>query len=477
MYQHKPIQIKALDLVFSHKTCFEDFSCQVSFGSRVAIIGRNGSGKSTLLKIIANVVEPSGGAVITPTGCVIGYVPQMIEDHSTLSGGLRFNKKMAEVLHSSPDILLLDEPSNHLDQHNRQELFRQLQAYSGTLLIVSHDVELIRGCTDTLWHIDHGKVHVFSGGYDVYWRELELNRRTIEHEIVRLNQQKKEIHEKLMKEQQRVSKAKLSGEKKLANRQLTKMAANTKKMAAEKYQGKKTKEIDHTKQTLISRLSDIRLPEIIVPTFSIHPDSTNQQTVVQIVNGSVGYQKDIPILDRLYLRVGSGERVIVVGDNGSGKTTLVNAIRGMCFLHKTGEWFLPKPEDVGYLDQHYNTLNLTESVIEQLKKQVPHWSHAQLRKHLNDFLFRKNEEVEMKVSHLSGGERVRLILAQIAAKPPKLLILDEVSNNLDIESKSHVIQVLREYTGAMMLISHDTHFSAQIEFDQCIDVKRYLFST
>ncbi len=117
-----------------------------------------------------------------------------------------------------------------------------------------------------------------------------------------------------------------------------------------------------------------------------------------------------------------------------------------------------KQEDIGYLDQHYGTLIPDKTVIETISDLVPAWSHAEIRRHLNDFLFRKNEEVNSPVSTLSGGEKARLSLAQIAAKTPKLLILDEITNNLDLETKEHVVQVLKAYPGAMIVISHEADF-------------------
>ncbi len=126
-------------------------------------------------------------------------------------------------------------------------------------------------------------------------------------------------------------------------------------------------------------------------------------------------------------------------------------------IWRQGQWFIPKPEDIGYLDQHYGTL-AGETVLDCISNHVPAWSHAEIRKHLNDFLLRKNEEVNAKISTLSGGEKARLSLALIAAKTPRLLILDEVTNNLDLETRNHVLQVLQSYPGAMIVISHDQDF-------------------
>lgn len=156
--------------------------------------------------------------------------------------------------------------------------------------------------------------------------------------------------------------------------------------------------------------------------------------------------------------MGSRDRISVQGDNASGKSTLIKAILNDPNLVKTGNWYVPKIEDIGYLDQHYNTLSAKMTVYETISELVPSWTNIEVRRHLSDFLFRKNDEVNNCVVQLSGGEKARLSLAQIAALPPKLLILDEITNNLDLQTKQHVSQVLKVYPGAMIVLSHESDF-------------------
>lgn len=251
------------------------------------------------------------------------------------------------------------------------------------------------------------------------------------------------------------------------------MASNAKAGRAEETSGRKKSAIDKRKSDLTESLSDLRLLEIIVPKFSIEGSNAARGIVVQISGGSVGYSENQPILSGIILSLGSGERLAITGDNGSGKSTLIKAILGDESVCKTGEWHLIKREDIGYLDQHYGTLYPDKTVLETIADLVPHWSHAEIRRHLNDFLFRKNEEVNAFVSTLSGGEKARLSLAQIAAKTPKLLILDEITNNLDLETKEHVTQVLKAYPGAMIVISHDTDFLEEIGISEVVDVRKF----
>ena len=129
---------------------------------------------------------------------------------------------------------------------------------------------------------------------------------------------------------------------------------------------------------------------------------------------------------------------------------------------KDGDWLVPDEQDIGYLDQHYNQLSVKETVLSTLETIRPDWTHQQIRSHLNDFLFKENSIVYQSVRCLSGGEKARLSLARIAARPPKLLMLDEMTNNLDTTTRNHVIQCLQQYPGPMVVISHDEDFLGQI---------------
>jgi len=452
---HKPIQFKNISFTFPHKICFEDFSAKIFYGSRIAIIGKNGSGKSTLLKIIQGIAEPTSGEITVPNDVVSGYVPQVIEDFNYLSGGQRLNKVLTEALSLSPNLLLLDEPTNHLDANNRKSLMRMLDSYTGTLIIVSHDIELLRHSIDTLWHIDNGRINVFSGNYDDYLKEIHIKRASLEQELSRLDKQKKNMHQDLMKEQARAAKSRTKGEKSIHQHKWASIVGKAKARKAEETSGRKSLDISYKKAELNDKLSTLRLPEIIKPKFSLSSADVGNRVLVSITDSSVGYEGNEVILYDINLSIATDDHIAIMGDNGSGKSTLVKAILGNSEIIKSGNWHVPKPQDIGYLDQHYGTLDPNKSVLETIQELVPTWTHAEARRHLNDFLFRKNEEVNAFVSTLSGGEKVRLTLAQIAAKTPRLLILDEITNNLDLETREYVIQVLQKYPGAMILISHD----------------------
>ena len=452
---HKPIQFKDVCFSLPHKLCFSQFTQSIGYGQRIAIIGQNGCGKSTLLRLMQGLIEPTDGELFLPENMSIGYVPQLIEEFDTLSGGQRFNTRLTHALACYPDILLLDEPTNHLDRHNRQSLIRKLKTFKGTLVIVTHDIELLNEVAETIWHIDRGKINVFVGDYRDYKRELTRRHQAVGDEKAKLSRQKKETHRSLMKEQTRAKNSRLNGEKKIENRKWPTIVSTAKMHRANEVANRKKSDINQTNHDLSEQLASLVCPEVIKPAFTIRAGESGR-VLVSITEGSVGYQ--YPVLTAINLSITSGDRVAIEGDNGSGKSTLVKAILNTKEIIKTGEWQLLNTAAIGYLDQHYSTLDETKTVLEVLQECASDWPYLEIRKHLNAFLFRKNEEINALVATLSGGEKARLSLAQIAAVAPKLLLLDEMTNNLDLETKEHVIQVLKEYPGAMVIISHDTDF-------------------
>jgi ATPase subunit of ABC transporter with duplicated ATPase domains len=442
-----------LTVSFPHKTCFEEFSSIVYAGDHIAIIGRNGSGKSSLLRLIKDSARNINAA----------YIAQIITDFDTSSGGERFNKALSAALSDDPDLLLLDEPTNHLDVENKRSLIRKLQNYDGMLIIVTHDPEILRNCVDILWHIDDGKVTVFNGKYDDYMRQKQAKYNSLLKQKDALDRQKVDAHQDLMKRQERTAKSKASGRKKVANKTWMKSVGDLKGMKAEVAQGKQLLSIDKKKQEIAEQMQQLHLPEVIMPKFNLTAQKAAGGPGLSINDGTVGYGDKV-ILSGITLSLQAGQRLALTGQNGSGKTTLIKAILSDPSVTRDGYWYVTN--GVGFLDQHYQTLDLKKSAIEIIADAVPQWDHATIRRHLNDFLFRKNEEVNALVKNLSGGERARLSLSQIAANPPKLLILDEITNNLDLETRDHVVQVLCDFPGAMLVVSHDEDFLKEIQIEE-----------
>lgn len=251
----------------------------------------------------------------------------------------------------------------------------------------------------------------------------------------------------------------------MSKKKWSSVIANAKASKAGEVSGKKKSAIDHKKQHLTNQLSDLRLPEIILPKFSLKAENISSYNLLSINDADIGYSPDKIILKNINLSVAGKERIAIKGKNASGKSTLLKAILGKDEVFKTGNWHLPRIDNIGYLDQHYSNLSPDLSVFEHIKKCRSDWGENDIRRHLNDFLFRKNEEVMKVAKNLSGGEKARLCLSMIAAQTPKLLILDEITNNLDLETKEHVIQVLQEYPGAMIIVSHEEDFLEAININ------------
>ncbi len=450
---HKPILIKDLTLSFSHKVCFEHFTTSILPGSRIALIGRNGSGKSTLLTMLSGLITPTEGSISRLDDIRIGYVPQVPQEHHALSGGQQFNKALTQALAQDPALLLLDEPTNHLDSANRMSLIRMLQNYRGTLIVASHDTALLRATFSSFWHLDKGRISQFYGSYDDYRNERNAQRAALEHKLSQLNAHKEENHRRLRQEQLRAKKSRSYGEKQKSQNRWSPIVASSKARKAEETSGRRSHTLSQEKQELIETLTTMRTPEIILPDFLLPSGAQARHMVVSVREGSVGYTH--PLVRAINFSLIGSERVGITGANGSGKSTFIKALRSDATLSTTGVWHVPLCKDIGYLDQHYATLPFHLTVLDVLKEHALTLSDAQARAHLNSFLFRKNEEVNAPIYTLSGGERVRLSLALIAALPPKLLILDEVSNNLDRETVDHVISVLQQYRGALIVVTHD----------------------
>ena len=475
---HLPIRIDGLSLSYPHKTCFDGFSAIIQPASRIALIGDNGSGKTSLLNILAQKLEPTNGTITHPDTLITRDVPQIItsETHANnaLSGGQRFNAALSHALADKPDLLLLDEPTNHLDTRNRRGLIKLLQKFAGTVIFASHDPELIRTCGDILWFFEQGQIIPFSGTYDDYLAQRAMERQQIEDEITTLNAEKKRAHTALMKEQKRAAKAKIHGEKCIENRKWAAYSVYGKIQQGIGTTNRRKGAINAAKQDATDRLSQLRMPEIIIPKFNLPARIDPNQTILTITNSQIAYagQKQKTILQNINLTLGATDRLALTGDNGSGKTTFIRAL--MCdpaISINAQDWQTPQPENIGYLDQHYATLPQNKTVIESLADLLPHSPHADLRAHLNDFLFRKNEEVNAPINALSGGERARLALAHIAAKPPRLLILDEITNNIDLNTRAHCVQVLRQFPAALIVISHDIAFLKEINMTQYYECK------
>lgn len=463
---HKPLNLNNLSLTLPHKTCFMDFSCQIHNGDSIAVIGRNGSGKTSLLNMIRNEALEQN--------FIVGFVPQIIQNKDNLSGGEKFMQIFMEELSKDPDILLLDEPTNHLDSGNRLSLFHMLDDFAGSIIAVSHDIELNQKM-NILWHIHNEKINLFKGSYDDYLALQEQQYRSLQNSISNLNQNKKDLHKSLMKEQSRASKSKARGQKSIDNRKWPTITSKCKINRAAAATGKKKSAISKSRQEIAGNLEELYMPKELTPKFHLKHSKYSGGNLITISNGTIFYEEQKPILQNINLVIENNQKILVKGNNGSGKTSLIKAILGN--INRGGNWNVIDPKDIGYLSQSYDNISAKKTPYELIEQLRNDWDREQIRAHLNDFLFRKNEEVFSKISNLSGGEKARLSLCLIAANAPRLLILDEVTNNIDLETKHHILSILKAYHGTLIIISHDKAFVDELGIDKIIDVEGFNQST
>lgn len=445
--------LKNLSLCLTNKICFENFNTTIYENDRIAIIGRNGAGKSTLLKMIAEKIHPDEYFLI----------PQMIKDFKNLSGGESFIKKFHEALDKNPQFLFLDEPTNHLDSKNKSWLIKMINNYPGTVIFVSHDITLLNNCANTLWHIHDENISVFQGTYEDYVNENKLQKEKLLRQFENIKRKQKEVVQKIQKEQENTARKKNQGEKKIQNKTWLKVVGNQNKSNSENSHGKISKDLNFQQSELASQMKNLFLPEEI--SFNFDFTGLKNNSTFSVINGSVGYEKDKPILQNLNITI--DDNLAICGKNGSGKTTLLRAICGDEKVYRTGEWNLPKK--IQYIDQHYDILDDDKNAIEIISEANKNLNTNEVRKFLSGFLFRDNEECYLKSKNLSGGERVRLALAKICCSPSELLILDEITNNIDLEIREHVIKILKNYKNKFIVVSHDEDFLKRI------DIKNFFY--
>ncbi|MCE2993271.1 MAG: ATP-binding cassette domain-containing protein [Alphaproteobacteria bacterium] len=471
----KHINITDLSISFGSKTYIEKFSTNITHSSRIGVIGRNGAGKTSLLNSIASHDQGMDHVVKIDQAMKIGYLAQITDNISTQSHGEFLISTIASLLRDDVDVLILDEPTNHLDKRNRQYLFNMLDEFDGILIFISHDPEMLDRCANEIWHLKDGHVHISKCKYSDYIRQIEGQRDNIAHQVSLLNKEKEAIHNALMKEQERASKSRKNGQNNIDNKKWPTVRSKTKfGRASTTYMSKKS-ELANKRSCLNNAIADIEVIKTIKPTFHLNATCKKDDIIFSVQRAGVGYM-DKMILNDLYITLRANSRIAVVGYNGSGKSTLLKAIIDDRSVIKSGAWYVKNGLSIGYLDQNYCNItqdSLEIKVIDVIRNVVPGWSNNQIREHLNSFLFQKNDEVNKKVFQLSGGERARLSLAKVAAKSPDLLVLDEITNNLDIETKSYLAQALNHYRGALIIVSHEDEFIECIAIEELIVLDKY----
>ena len=338
------------------------------------------------------------------------------------SGGWKMRVALAALLFSEPDLLLLDEPSNHLDLEATLWLENFLKSYPGTLLVISHERDLLNNVVDNILHLERGKITLYSGGYDSFERQRAERAAQIAAAQAAQDAQRARLQDYIARNSARASTAK--------------QAQSRAKMLA--------------KMQPIAAMADD--PSL---SFDFPSPSELKPPLITLDMAAVGYS-DTPVLQRLNLRIDPDDRIALLGRNGNGKTTLARLLAAQ-LAPMEGSINASSKMRVGYFTQYQvEELRGDDTPLQHMTRAMTGSTPGAVRAQLGRFGF-SGDKATTHVAKLSGGERARLALALITREAPHLLILDEPTNHLDVDSREALVQALNGYDGAVIIVSHDRH--------------------
>ena len=458
---------------------FYDVDLVINQNDRIALIGKNGAGKTTLLNIISGNIEPIEGRVLKRNDLNISLLkqyrldlnktdptlydfikesvskntPEHIVDKtvrsllvglgfeesqwnrnvSGLSGGELTRLSLGKTLSEKSDLLLLDEPTNHLDLFSIDWLINYLKNYKGAMVIVSHDRTFLKQLCNKYWEINNSKIWEFKGTYKEYIQSREIY-------INSVNSRKQNLQKEIERLEKMIERYRSWATEKMVRQAVIR----ERKLEELKNELEEIQNIEEEKGI------DVKIPQ---------PTKTGYK-VVEVKDLSFSYNKEQKLLENISFELYEGEKLAILGKNGCGKSTLLKLLIGELENHEGSiEWGYNIK--IGYLDQVISNLSQEYDVLNETWELVKDWKDFEVRKYLGRFGF-YSSEVFKKVSELSGGELTRLALAKILLEKPNVLILDEPTNHLDILTIESLEQALKEYTGAIIFVSHDQSFIENI---------------
>ncbi len=429
------LSLQDVSLAFGGPPVLDKVSLSISKGLRAALTGRNGEGKSTLMKVIAGAIEPDGGTIVRAPNLRTIYVSQDVphdrpsdDAFNALSGGGRRRQILEEALLARPDLLLLDEPTNHLDMAaiDWLEGFLRRQREMA-VLIVTHDRRFLKRVATTIFDLDRGELAGWPCDYPTFVRrkaELQAD------EAVYWARKSK----KLAEEEAWIRR----GVKARTTRNEGRVAA-LKKLRAE-FAARRT--------------------AVGTATLRLDTAQPGGVSVLKVKDLSFAYPGGRPIVDNFSATILRGERIGILGGNGAGKTTLLNLLTGR-LAPTAGEVVRGTNVALAFFDQLRSEmkpeLTVGENIASDRDEVIVGGQKKHVYSYLADFLFTP-ERVRTPVKALSGGERARLMLAKLFLKPANLLVMDEPTNDLDIETLELLEEQLLAYKGTLLLVSHDREF-------------------
>ncbi|RFS17863.1 ABC-F family ATP-binding cassette domain-containing protein [Emticicia sp. C21] len=529
------IIIRSLSYIHSDReTLFQNISFAINKGEKAALVGSNGIGKSTLLQIIAGQLQASAGEVVC--GEKPYYVPQhlgqyddfsiaqalgiehklnayeailqgdtsadnftLLNDDWTieertqsafdywhlqhlslhqpmhlLSGGEKTKVFLAGILIQEPGIVLLDEPSNHLDILSRELLYEFIKKSKETILLVSHDRTLLNLIALTL-ELSKNAVETFGGNYDFYKAQKETKLEALEVQLSEKEKKLKQTQQKARELIEQRQKQELRGKSHGQKQNLPKIVAGNLKSKAEVstakakgIQQEKMNEISNNLREIRTQIQEQQVLKIDLKKSDLHKG----KILVDAKEVNYGYSDALLWHFPLSFQIRSGDKIRIEGANGSGKTTLLKLITGI-LEPSIGEVYRAEFKYL-YIDQNYSIINNQQTVFEQTqqfnKRRLPEHELKMLL-HYHQF---PHEVWDRKCAGLSGGEKMKLLLCCLAISnnTPDVLILDEPTNNLDVYSQKVLTEAIRNFSGTLLVISHDQYFIQEIDLEKRIEVQR-----